>query len=146
MPVFPELLYQLSGRDQQVTWLDPVIVRVATSTAAAQVNATFTVNTGRAFVLTSAIAAAVPGAAQNITDLSLVLQEPTGTTNVGLTGVEVTPAAGLAFQRLNFSGEVVLPPGWKVIAVGTYSAGVAANQTILTLTGILMPVGNIQRV
>jgi hypothetical protein len=44
-----------------------------------------------------------------------------------------------------FGNPVIVPPQGSVNAVADFNAGVNANQVQLSLSGILIPVGNIQR-
>lgn len=140
---FPEFLLKLSQRDEQVTWLDPVVQRVRVSAAAAQVFATFTVPEGRALALTHVGAGGTPGAAQNLTNLRAYVARPN-------TGVPIILANGIfnsaVFDFISWQGQVLLPPGLIVELQADFSAGVAANIAVLDLIGVIIPVGNIQRV
>jgi hypothetical protein len=74
---FPEFLYQLSGRDQQVTWLDPSFSAVGDSALNVFVTVdALTVPSDRVLVLQSVVGMAEPGAGQNVTDIRLQLFAP----------------------------------------------------------------------
>lgn len=147
MPHFPELLYQLSARDQQVTWLDPFIRRVSVVLAAAQVEATLEVPDGQVLILQSGCVAAIPGGAQtgNTGELGLRPRGVSAGNQIDLSNALEASLAGSA-RHLEWSGSVIVPPEWNVVGLVNYSAGAVANETILMIVGILVPVGNIQRI
>lgn len=141
----PELLYQLSARDQQVTWLDPIFDRGDVTTAAVSVAATLhTVPDGRVLVVHSVHAEARPGAAQACTELAIVARAA-GMPNRRLAASFFTVTANLP-RSVDWSGSILLPPDGVIIAVGTFDAGVAGNNVLGDVMGVLIPVGNIQRV
>lgn len=147
MPFFPELLYQLSARDQQVTWLDPFIRRAETNLAAVQVEATLQIPDGLVLMLQSAVISSVPGGAQVAQSGELGLR-PVGVAagnQIDLSGDMRANLAGSGVH-LEWSGAVVVPPGWTVVGLTNFSAGAVANLVILMVVGILAPVGNIQRI
>lgn len=143
---FPEFLYQLSARDQQVTWLDPRIARGDTLLAAAAVTAVaITVPTGLVLVLQNASLEADPGAAQNVTESFFELLTPDAATGVRITQDRTALAANV-IGHLNWSGSILVPPNWQVRGAANFNAAAAANRVIADCIGILLPVGNIQRV
>lgn len=142
---FPEFLYQLSARDQQVTWLDPQLGTVVTSTAATSVSSSLTVPDARLLVVTALNLEAAPGLAQNITQMFLGFFNVATNVLASLTEDLVAKGANAA-SSIDWQGEIVLPPGWGIRATGSFNAAAAANQVILTVAGILIPIGNVQRV
>jgi hypothetical protein len=146
--LFPEFLFQLSARDQQVTWLDPLITDQVVSAALTTVDALIRVPDGRCLILTTAVTSVDPGAGQNFTAITLALLAPgpVATANVVEIAENRTPGAADANFALAWSGAVLVPPGWAVLARNVFNSGVAANVTRLNITGMLIPVGNIQRV
>lgn len=146
--IFPELLYQLSPRDQQVTWLDPVIRRVTTTQAALTVNALDeVVPTGRAFLLTNATLFADPGAGQNIDDIGLNIAVLNPGAGVAVRIATRSGAAGADLLAiLNWTGQILIPAGWQLQGSAHFNALGAANEIRFDLMGILIPIGNIQRV
>lgn len=144
----PEFLYQLSARDQQVTWLDPIARVFVASVAAATVIPSFTVPTDRVFILTNSHISGVGGGAQTVARIALALTPPGGLVaagpNVDVEGLEVPGAPNIA--RLSWTGELMVPPAWMVSAIVLFSAGAVANTVNLNLNGCLIPVANIQRV
>ena len=144
-PFWPEALYQLAARDHQITWLDPVLFHTFTAAAATTVEAKFTVPAGRMLLLQSATVEAVSGAAQTVSYLAVVAIPPVGGVPfVALAGEWTTGAPAKRF--VNWSGSVVIAPGWIIDGTADYSAGAAANTTGLAIAGLLIPVGNIQRI
>lgn len=147
MAFFPELLYQLNERDQQSTWLDPLLTRSTASTAATSVTATSAiVPLGRILVLQSCSAGGDGGGAQLCLRLAIGVTPPNQTTGFALASQISDPPAGFAQVRANWSGSVIVPAGWSLFATGTFNLGVAANSVNLDLAGIFLPVGNVQRV
>jgi hypothetical protein len=143
---FPEFLYQLSARDQQVTWLDPLIQDQATTALLADISVDITVPDARILVLKNLTSQALPGAAQNVSTfhlLSLVPPTP-GTNSIELTLIRNALAVGVN-SILTWTGDVLVPPGWRVRARAVFNAAAAANTVGLDVVGILIPVGNIQR-
>jgi len=143
--LFPEFLYQLSARDQQVTWLDPVIARPETIDAAAFNVARFAVPDGRMLVVANVCLHSFTAGVTTISLMRLTLFPPAG---AGVMDLAIrTPVAGLTADVLNLNGlEVLVPAQWIVEARTTFSAGAAGNTTRLNLAGILLPIANVQRI
>lgn len=141
--IFPEYLYQLSKRDLQVTWLDPALRSVVTSVAAANVTSDFTIDNGRILVLTHVHGFVIPGGGQNVTLLSLLIVDPGGTL-IRLVTDDTNQAADFRAES-TWQGELIIPPGWTIRATADFNAALAANRVDLSLGGILIPVGNVQR-
>lgn len=146
---FPELLYQLSERDLRLTWLDPTFARFdETSTTNPIVGTAIEVPDDRALILTAAVMSASPGAGQSVTNLDLLIVRPTpDAVTIDLADLDIS-AAPVADRprKVNFSGAVLVPPGWRVRGQASFSAAAVANTVILTAMGVLIPPGNIQRV
>lgn len=146
---FPEFLFQISQRDRQVTWLDPVFDSLAVSAANVLVESSIDPHPtdDRAFILQSAIARGDAGAAQTCDSLAIAIQREEGGDfyRLALTGNATAIAAG-SIVALNWSGSVIVPPGWNIKARGNFNAGANANQVDLDIVGMLIPIGNIQRI
>jgi hypothetical protein len=141
---FPEYLFQLSGRDQQVTWLDPYFDRQSVGTAGTSVGATSPVPTGRVLILQSAQGRFAPGAAQNVNTFRISLEPLTSQIpSLELVRSDIAGAANIV-QNLAWSGSIAIPFGWTVRGLATFNAGVAVNTIVLSCVGILLPIGNIQ--
>lgn len=141
---FPEALFLLSARDQQVTWIDPVITRIDLTLAALSVNVVFTVPLGRVLILQHCESNADPGAAQNVVLQQIHVQHPSGAPQARLKRNDV-PGAADATMHLDWQGSILVPERWEVRSVADFNALVAANSTQLTVIGALIPIGNIQR-
>lgn len=143
---FPEFLYQLSGRDQQVSWLDPVAFFIQDAQLATTVSVLFTVPTESVLVLQHAFAQYSPAGAQTANIKKLELLPPVTTVpELRLDEDRVTGGAGVT-QKLSWQGSIIVPATWRVRAHSTFSAAGVANTVNLTILGILLPIGNIQRV
>lgn len=146
---FPEFLYQLSARDQQVTWLDPFFSNAESTGAAAALSANITPDRQRTFILSSLSANAFVTGAATVAALLLLAVPPQGNPQFAIAQTSSAytggGAAGTQLQ-LNWSGELIIPPGWILRATALYSAAVAGNEVEMTAGGILIPAGNIQRV
>jgi hypothetical protein len=143
----PEFLYQLSGRDQQVTWLDPRIQRVSESQASVSFSTVADiVPEGRALILLNASLLVAPGGAQTVNAASafIAVVVPNGPTR-RIATLNFTPA-GAEDVALNWVGQILLPPGWGLLGGAAFNLGVAANVLTFDYFGVLIPVGNIQRV
>jgi hypothetical protein len=144
--LFPEQLYQLTKRDQQVTWIDPLIQRVVVSLANAVVSTDFQVPTDRALLVQGLFCETIPGAAQNATGIFLgALSPPAGTGIFVLLNANRTAGAVGARTFTEWRGELVIPANWIVRAQGNFNAGVAANQVDLHMYGLLIPAANVSR-
>jgi len=144
--LFPEALFLLSARDQQVTWLDPVLLDVEqTGLLVASVDQLLlTVPPDRALLLYNIALRSAPGAAQFVTD-SLITVSPS-TTGVAVRVVgDTTDYAANVVSFLNWQGTMLIPPTWRIFANMRWNAGAAANSWRVGLHGLLIPAGNIQR-
>jgi len=142
---FPESLFLLSARDQQVTWLDPFFERSSLSTPAASLSLVFgQVPRDRALVLTNLVARCIPGAASNFLDGFIGILDPSINLRI-LKGSDPTPPAATRQGYISWSGQVLVPPLWQFQMDVNFSA-VAPNGIEGFAIGMLVPVGNVQRV
>lgn len=95
-------------------------------------------------ILQNVHAEAQPGAGQACTELAIIARAGS-MPNRRLTASTFAAAAGIK-QHVNWSGSIIVPPRGLVLATGTFDAGVLGNNVLLDVIGILIPVGNIQRV
>lgn len=142
---FPEYLYQLSPRDQQVTWLDPVVRRVTTTGTAISLSALFTVPNDRAMILQSVVGLATPTAGETTAETRLFVRSVDTAIEVRLKG-DASGGPALTNEWIDWQGSILLPPSHVVGAGAVFSAAVASKTVQLELCGILIPVANIQRV
>lgn len=142
---FPESLFLLSSRDQQVTWLDPLIRRISATIAAGTVEAFEEVPVDRALIVQSLAMHALPGAAQNIENMAIALTPPGNGARIFVTVDRTTRAVNLQ-AALNWTGSIIVPPGWNVTVSGGFGAAAVANSVVLDIIGMLIPIGNVQRI
>jgi hypothetical protein len=143
---FPESLYLLSSKDQQVTWLDPVYVRQVQTVALASIVEDYTIPQGQVLLLQHAGMQTAPGAAQNNTGQALVVKPTVATQPQVILDQTLAALAAGVNGWFYWNGTILVPPTWSVRASATFNAGAAANTVILFLVGMLIPVGNLQRV
>lgn len=142
-----DYLYELSLRDQQVTWLDPLAFRSSLGDTQALIDRTYVVPDGRALILSTAVCNANAGATQTVTVMSMELFAPgdlgSGAAFDEISGVQLGVLS--AILSLVWSGRMYIPAGWLIRARVVYSAATNINTNELNLTGLLIPIGNIQR-
>lgn len=144
--LFPEFLFQLSTRDQQVTWLDPIFSERSDSSAAVEIITLLSeVPLGRAMILTSASIDADPGAAQSVRRLRITTNQQAGSPAFTIAAARF-PVVANAEETLNWSGQIIIPSQWRIVAIAAFDAAVAINSIVSHLSGMLIPIGNIQRV
>lgn len=143
--MFPELLYILSQRDQQVTWLDPILQRSEESSLNAVIFEEIVFPTDRAVLLHHAHAGFSPGAAQNISTGELNIRRVLDGAFIRLRLQGDALAVNIDLEQ-SWQGEILLPPGWSVRATGIFSAAAAANLVQVSVAAVVIPAGNIQRV
>lgn len=142
---FPEGLYTLTPRDQQVTWLEPVLSRQEASLAAVTIGLNYTVPVGKALILQNVFLHGDGGAAQTTDELEIALQLP-GSGVGSYTYLEANFTIGTDKAVLTWEGSVIVPERWQVAGAGVWSAGAAANFLLHCVVGVLIPIGNIARV
>jgi len=143
---FPEFLYQLSAKDQQVTWLDPVTDIISATINQTTIDLIFTVPDGRALILKALQIFAIPGAGQTTSVRQLhVNRRAPDTSEIRLVRSDVVLGAGVAGNE-DWQGEILLMPGWRLFGRAVFNALVNANTVNLSLAGILIPIANIQRI
>lgn len=146
MAFFPEFLYKLSDRDQEVTWLDPVVVHSDVSAAVAVIqSAVYTVPGDRMLILQNVSMLANPAAGRAVIDLNFALQPPPPETTTYRVVQEFWTVAADVNRGLNWSGSILVPPLWRVSAIAVID-GAAGGQIVHDIFGILIPKGNVQRV
>lgn len=139
---FPTFLYRLlpgDGGQQQLQ----LVFRDSVNSAAAGTVTTqpYTVPGDKVLVLTNACARATAGAAQNANRIRLFVDPQNGTKRYELAALGSGSVGPPAYAVLNWTGEVVVPPGADVEAEAVFSAGVAANEINLEIFGYLVPRG-----
>lgn len=127
--LFPEFLYQLSGRDQQVTWLDPrLIVNSGNGLALAVSAIAFTVPDNQVLIMTSFVGRADPGAGQACTRLIGLFRDLSGNL-VPFTEAHFAVAADLNRDVL-YQGQILVPPRVEIQVLGDFDAAVNNNNVL----------------
>jgi len=144
-----EFLYQISGRDEQISWLETTLTEKSAALANVLVAAlSDPIPERNILVLTSASISTSAGVAQSVSEVILRLTNPTGSrANELMHNAIVTNGAGATMPRYSmaWSGMVYIPPSWSIQAFCVFSAGANTNTVNLSYTGIQIPLGNVQR-
>jgi hypothetical protein len=144
--VIGEFLYQIRDRDEQLTWLEPVLLYESVDLANVLVTAiTDIVPERNLLYLTSAVVRAVAGGAQAVSSVYLQAVGPDGISRI----IHFVTTAGLiaapASYAANFSGALYVPPGWYLSGAGVLNPRAAANTVQHTVTRQIHPLGNLGR-
>lgn len=141
---FPESLYQLTQRDLQVSWLSPVHVFESVSLPAAGVSVlpVNPVPLGQLLIVTNLVNTANRGGAATISEQRILLTRP------GFAGPLITAARPPAPTRnfLAWTGQLLVPAGWSVQFDADFSVAAAGNEVQGSVSGMLIPIGNVQRI
>lgn len=147
---FPESLYLLSGRDQQVTWVEPVFAKIDQTLLVADIQLNYVVPDGRALILQSVHVFGGGGGAQNCTYIEIAVDLPgSPATYTYLSSNYPGSPGAVAVQNTRtqaWSGSILLPEKWRVAGAAGFSAAAIANQVVHSVVGLLVPIGNVQRV
>jgi len=144
----PDITYRYLGAiDVSGVTLETIHRQADTSTAVASVTHTLipAIPKDRALILSNIAIESIPGAAQTLTDVAVLITGPTGiAVNVARFAGAAAAAAREAF---NWSGEVYVlgaGTGFTTLTVTAFwNAGVAANRLITSCSGLVIPRANI---
>jgi len=140
---FPEWLYRLLQGDEGSQLLSVVWREVASTATVAALNATvYQVPGDKCLILTNAACRFIPGNTQTVNRRRLMADPPSGTTRYNILDEEVDGAASITLDA-NWQGEVIIPPGWRVLIEGTFNSAVNANTVEAEIHGYLVPRGTI---
>lgn len=148
---FPEFLLKLSERDAQVTWLDPFFdYRTTSGTTASLFLDTPRVPDGRALIVNHSVGYGQPGGAEFGIWTYIAILDAQNTTR-GILDGKFERAGGGAGAALNgltaaLRSPVLLLPGMLLRYMFVKSAAVTSATIEFSTSGILIPIGNIQRV
>lgn len=145
MSLFPDWLFKLTPRDEQVTPLDLVTFWTDYNTGAgATTSLPYTVPDGKVLVLSSAAVRAWPDVAENITYMSISYQDSVGNDIIimakdgpGNTGVSLPQVCA----PNSVAGQII-PSGAQIVGYAL-SNGVGDVQLRFSLSGVLIPRGNV---
>jgi len=147
MSHFPEYLYRLTARDEQVTPLEIVNVfgtSGALATPTPPIAAFGTVPKGKIFLITSVNATLIPGGAQLPLSWQLQVFRP-GVSNVGLCSGSFSGTTTAALPLYGSKGgPFYIPEDYQFVGQSVFNAGAANNSFRLDITGIYIPRGNFQ--
>lgn len=139
---FPEWLYKLLPGDQGSQQLGVIWRENSSTQAALTVSAdVYVVPNDKCLVLTNAVVRAAPGAGQFSLRRRVMADPPAGTVRYDILDAEVNGGAGTQMSD-NWSGEVVVPGGWKVKVEGQYDALGNPNNIGCEIHGYLIPRGS----
>lgn len=143
----PEVLYRLEARDLEVSQLDPLFAQInpAAALLATLSDVVYTVPTDRVLVLQSAWLGLNPGAAQIATGALIMVRAAGTNLDFRLAGNYTRQGADVNMVA-QWSGSLLIPPGWMIAAVSTFDAGANANAHSADVHGVLIPKANVQRV
>jgi len=140
-----DLLYRLRTEEAQDRPITPVLLdRNAAAAAILVTPVALVVPADRIFILTSAMVLAIPDAAQTIVAVTVELISAANANSIAVCQDRPNLAAGFD-SSINFSGMVLVPPGWTVRGRGDFNAAAAANTVFVEITGYTTPVGNVDR-
>lgn len=142
-----DFLYEISQRDMQLSWLDPLFHRERITTATASISVEYTVPLGRVLLLSSAVASAVAGSLLTTTLVSIGFVKTSASSEFDLMVLpsdQLTTAAKNRYSA-NWSGRVTVPQDWIIKSSAAFSGTTDVNSLTLSLIGMLIPIGNIQR-
>lgn len=145
MSIFPDWLYKLTPRDEQVTPLEFVTHYFFNTTAAAQVTATdtYTVPAGKILAPTNIGMALYPGAAQKPMESYIYSKyDAAGSDLLYHWAKKYDPNAAARFNLASNDLPLLIPSGTVLFAVAEFSAGVNANSFEGHIQGVLIPRGN----
>jgi len=145
--IIPEALYRLTPNDQgyrfAMAWRRS---SQAVAVGGGDTSVTITNDlSGSVILLTSVFALSVPGSGQIVDQQSIDVLPPTG---------EPTPLYYIAFDdtdyaanfqaSISWSGDEVIPPGWRVRAFISFGAGANDNAVRMHASGIAIPLGTLR--
>jgi len=141
--MFPDFLYRLTPRDEQVTPLDIVTFRSGVSSNATTVNSgAYTVPLGRVLKVNSMSLEqdcnqAATDVVEGRVDMYLDSSVPIVLMCSQSSSTEPNYHLNQAFQN-----DLFIPEGWSMRGIGGFTVADADNQVIFTMSGILIPRGN----
>lgn len=137
-----EAVYGLTKADAGIRSAQSIsFYRTQVNNTTGTVNEQWVNDTGRLLVLKSAVVTARCGAAQTSTARRMSIMPPNPGTESYLS-IDFTVTAAAGFASLMWSGEVFVPPAWRLSATDNFSAFANANTFEWAWSGIIIPLGN----
>lgn len=144
-----EQLYRLSARDEQLSWLQPVILGQLQGAASTAVGAGWTIPKSALVVAKKIFVRAIPAAGQRALLVQALLSPPEPSTAFVLLGskdVSNIPTVALQHDLTVELGDMYISENWRITGQVLYDAGVGFNQLNVSFTGVQIPNGNVDRV
>jgi len=140
--MFPEFLYKLTPRDEQVTPLEVVTFRSSLDANSATVNsALYTVPLGKVLLLRTATVECDP--VYGTTTCTSVRIDMYKDSSVPIVlGMQKNEYTGVIDAPAVLQNPVVVPEGWILKGVANYDVANAGNGIAFSMCGILIPRGN----
>lgn len=138
-----DFLYRLTPRDEQVTPLDVLFETRNATAVAVSVSANIEQSAlARFLALKTLVVFAEPGAGASIERLQVILQDRIlGFTVSELAHQRIAPGVAL---EINLSyNDLLIPPGYNILATASFNVAAAGNSVNLSIGGILIPRGNL---
>lgn len=145
--IWPELLYKLTARDLGSPWAQLYYKRLSSTPAlVTSQNLTFVPSTSMIFLLLNVMLTSVPGAAQTTVRMRLNHGTPEVTTEnlIQICGSEPNTLAPIRGIH-EWQGRVFIMPTWPLSCDVTWDAAAANNQSSVSVSGVLIPVGTLIR-
>lgn len=138
---FPPFLYQLTPRDDQVTWLEVLFERVTGAALATTVfTGVYVIPKGRILLLQNVEAFAQSGAGQTCSRISVFVDNLGSNPSYNVASFTFpTPLLNASFCH---NPGILVGEGKQVRAEATFNAGANSNSLILSIAGMLIPRGN----
>lgn len=144
--MIPWIYHRLTARDMGVDLLRIFHTRIASSGAFATLTATFAVPAERTLLVNQWHVFGAGGGGQTFDRNTFTLRDPTGTDIVAEmnrvpTGQSSVVANVLAWDALEGSPALIVPPNTNMTVTAFFSAGAAANAITVSISGLLVPHG-----
>jgi len=136
--IFPEQLYQLTGKDRTGALTQAYFRKSEISAATAIQTAEYTIPGDSNLIVSNLSIFGDGGGAQTVDQLSFYLNDPAGTTSYMIS----VSRPGIGIASLIWTGTLWIPGSWRLFSEAQYSAAALANLTSAAVFGILIPEGN----
>lgn len=144
--LLPEVLYRLNKREEQIDWIEPFIQGITGNTINSTNFSAFVEMPEDRILILTAVSATAFNDVGNMTDILIELLNPQETEAFPLARRQEF-AAGAGSKFLNYVGETLVPPRWKVqLRVVVSVVPVVAHTSFAGVHGFLLPRANISSV
>lgn len=145
--IFPEQLYRLLASDEQVRWLDPFMEAETLQQAAVLITTPqIVVPARRALIIYSVEGRADPDPVAIANFVQVDIFTASGGASHPLLSNAIPEAVAGRDKHLEFhGGPLVLSAGMRIQTQAVFSAAAAANRALVRVYGLLIPLGNVER-